>query len=84
MISILMALRKQYSLPTIDKAQLLSRLKYGFDPEGKTDMVRRMMLICAIAGVLLENDWYLSLLDSAKKDIRTLVVFALGYRRSRF
>ena len=31
--------RKQYSLPTIDKAQLLSRLKYGFDPEGKTDMV---------------------------------------------
>ena len=71
--------RKWYSLPTIDKAQLLSRLKYGFDPEGKTDMVRRMMLICAIAGAA-ENDWYLSLLDSAKKDIRTLVVFALGYR----
>ncbi|MDO4669064.1 MAG: hypothetical protein Q4A63_04540, partial [Butyricicoccus pullicaecorum] len=71
--------RKRYSLPTIDKTQLLSRLKYGFDPAGKTDMVRRMMLICAIAGDA-ENDWYLSLLDSAKKDIRTLVVFALGYR----
>ena len=27
--------RKQYSLPTIDKAQLLSRLKYGFDRRGK-------------------------------------------------
>ncbi len=70
---------RAYTLPTVDRGQLLARLKRGFDPEGKTDMLRRIMLISEVAGAD-ENDWYLSLLDTAKKDIRGIVVYSLGYR----
>ncbi len=69
-----------YRLPKVDKQQLTQQLKRGFDPEGKTDMLRRLMLISATCGAA-ENDWYLSLLDTAKKDIRALAVFSLGYQK---
>ncbi len=68
---------RYHTLPKVNKEQLIVQLKWGFDPEGKTDMLRRLMLIITIAGAE-QNDWYLSILETAKKDIRALAVFALG------
>lgn len=70
---------RAYQLPRVDAEQMVFALKRGFDPAGKTEMKIRLMLVCAIRGGA-ENDWYLSLLDTAKKDIRALAIFALGFQ----
>ncbi len=69
---------KKAQLPKVDKSRMVARLKSHFDPQGKTDMVHRLMLAGALAGAE-ENDWYLSLLETAKKDVRALAIFSLGY-----
>ncbi len=52
-------------------------LKEGFEPDGKKDMVRRAALIWNISGSD-ENDWYISVLPEAKKEIREVIIKALG------
>lgn len=52
-------------------------LKAGFDPSGKTEMVRRVRLIGEIGGSA-ENEWFLSALTDAKKDVRVAIIGELG------
>ncbi len=70
---------KLCTLPQIDKAQFVAQLKQGFDPQGKLEMAKRLYIIsCTAQGE--ENDWYLSLLDTAKKEIRQEAIRALRWR----
>lgn len=55
----------------------LPLLKKGFDPAGNKAMARRVEVVAAIAGAG-ENDFYLSQLPKAKKDIRSALILALG------
>lgn len=61
-------------------AQLVKCLKNGFDPKGKMDMAKRVSLICEIAKEK-ENDWYISLLETAENRVREHAILALGYHR---
>lgn len=71
---------KAFDLPQINKKQLLSQLKKNFDPQGKKEMVKRLSLIINIAKDE-ENDWYLSLLETAKKEVREVAVSGLQYKK---
>ncbi len=51
-------------------------LKRGFDPQGKKEMVRRVHVIEAVSGAE-ENQWYLSQLEHATKDVRAALIYAL-------
>lgn len=53
-------------------------LKRGFDPQGKKGMVRRVHVMEAISGAE-ENQWYLSQLEHATKDVRAALIHALRY-----
>lgn len=53
-------------------------LKEGFDGRGKRDMVRRVQLIEGITGAR-ENDFYLSELDGAEKEVRSALIYALRH-----
>ncbi len=64
-------------------ASFLSLLKQGFDPKGKKEMVRRIHVVEAIAGAS-ENDWYLSLLDQAQKEVRVAAVLALRHSQENY
>lgn len=57
---------------------VLPLLKNGFDPKGKKDMVRRVRTIEAIAGAKA-NDFYLSQIPEAEKDVRAVLVYALRH-----
>lgn len=52
-------------------------LKDGFDPAGKSDMVRRVHLVARLAGAD-ENDWFVSILPDSTKNVREAVIQALG------
>lgn len=56
-------------------------LKRGFDPRGKREMVRRVQVIEALAGAGA-NDFYLSQLEKAEKDVRTALIYALHHEES--
>lgn len=51
-------------------------LKRGFDPQGKKEMVRRVHVVEAVSGAT-ENQWYLSQLEHATKDVRAALIHAL-------
>lgn len=53
-------------------------LKRGFDPQGKREMVRRIQVIEAVAGSEA-NDFYLSQLPSAQKEVRQALIYALRH-----
>ena len=55
---------------------VIGLLKAGFDPEGKTEMARRVRVIAAVCGAA-ENDWFLSVLPESKKDVRLALIQAL-------
>lgn len=59
-------------------ADVLPLLKEGFDGSGKRDMARRVQLMDAIAGAG-ENDFYLSKLDGAEKEVRSALIYALRH-----
>ena len=61
-----------------EDASLLPLLKNGFDPKGKKEMVRRVHIIENIAKAA-ENQWYLSMLEEAEKDIRAALIYALRH-----
>ena len=58
---------------------ILPLLTEGFDPAGKKEMARRVQIIDAVAGGSL-NDWYLAQLETAKKTVRPLLLYALRHR----
>lgn len=53
-------------------------LKEGFDGKGKQEMVRQVQLIESIAGAD-ENDFYLSELENAEKEVRSALIYALRH-----
>lgn len=57
---------------------ILPLLKEGFDPKGKTEMLRRLHVIITLGGAE-ENNWYLSILGDCEKEMRTTVISALSY-----
>lgn len=61
-----------------EDASLIPLLKKGFDPKGKKEMVRRVHIIENIAKAA-ENQWYLSMLEEAEKDIRAALIYALRH-----
>lgn len=56
---------------------ILPLLKEGFDPQGKSGMVRRLELIVQICGAE-ENEWYRSILPVCDKNLKEHLIFALG------
>lgn len=60
---------------------MIPLLKKGFLPDGNKEMVRRLHIIENIAGVD-ENDYYRSLLDVAKKEVKEAVIVALRHDNS--
>ena len=64
-------------LKTIGPAAL-PVLKAGFDPKGKKDMVRRVQIIEDISGSGA-NDFYLTHIPEAEKDVRAALVYALRH-----
>ena len=57
---------------------ILPLLTQGFDPAGKKEMARRGQVIDTIAGGSL-NDWYISQLEGAKKQVRVMLIYALRH-----
>ena len=57
---------------------IIPLLKDGFQPDGKTEMVRRVRVIANIRGGE-ENEWYKSVLPESKKAVREALITALGY-----
>lgn len=58
--------------------EILPLLQNGFDPKGKKEMVRRVTVMEAIAGAKA-NDFYLSQLEEAEKDVRAALIYALRH-----
>ena len=56
---------------------IIPMLKAGFDPAGKTEMVRRVRLIAGLSRNG-ENEWLTGILPDAKKDVREAVIQSLG------
>lgn len=57
---------------------VLPLLKNGFDPRGKKEMVRRVRTIEAIQAEKA-NDFYLTQIPEAEKDVRAALVYALRH-----
>lgn len=53
-------------------------LERGFDPKGKKEMVRRVQVMESVAGAEA-NDFYVSQLAEAKKEVRTALIYALRH-----
>ena len=66
------------TMPEIQRARMIRLLKRGFDPEGKADMAKRVMLVSMIAGAQ-ENDWYRAICETAQKEVRQTAILSLGY-----
>lgn len=59
---------------------ILPYLKQGFQGDGKKEMVRRVHIIEKIAGAK-ENDWYIAMLDTAQKEVRETLIYALRHEK---
>ncbi len=57
---------------------ILPLLYKDFDPAGKKEMVRRIKVIDALAGAKA-NDFYIKMLDTAQKDVRLELIYALRH-----
>ena len=68
----------KYNLPKVDKNYIVALLKNNFDSQTKIVMVKRLNLIVKIAKET-ENDWYLSVLKTAKKQVKEECISALQY-----
>ena len=69
---------ERFSLPKVNRTQLVCQLKHGFDAAGKKDMARRVLLVSEIARQT-ENSWYLALVQTGSKEVREQAVLALRY-----
>ncbi len=70
----------QFALPKIDSGRLVCQLKHGFDAAGKNDMAKRVRLVSMISRES-ENDWYLSLLETASKEVKEQAILALRFKK---
>ena len=52
-------------------------LKDGFIPDGTLEMARRAYWVARLAGAA-ENEWYLSVLPVSQRDVREIIIAALG------
>ncbi len=59
---------------------ILPLLYRDFDPAGKREMVRRVEVIEAVAGADA-NDFYIKMLDTAQKEVRQALIFALRHHQ---
>ena len=59
---------------------MLPLLYQNFDPAGKREMVRRVEVIEAAAGADA-NDFYIKMLDTAQKEVRQALIFALRHHQ---
>lgn len=59
---------------------ILPYIKQGFRGNGKKEMVRRVHIIEKIAGAK-ENNWYLAMLDTAQKEVREVLIYALRHEK---
>ena len=59
---------------------ILPLLYQDFDPAGKREMVRRVEVIEALAGADA-NDFYIKMLDTAHKEVRQALIFALRHHQ---
>ncbi len=57
---------------------IIPMLKRDLDPKGKKEMVRRIHIIESLRKEK-DNDYYISLLDTAEKDVREAVILALRH-----
>ncbi len=64
-----------------DGEDVIWLLKKDFDPAGKREMVRRVHVISEVCKEK-ENDFYVSMLANAKKDMREALIEALRYEPS--
>jgi len=64
-----------------ENSSYLPILKRGFQPNGKKEMVRRVRVIESIAGAS-ENDWYLSMLEKAQKEVKEALIYALRHEKA--
>lgn len=58
--------------------EVIPLVKRDFDPKGKKEMIRRLHIIEELCGAE-ENEFYLEQLDSAEKDIRKALIYALRH-----
>ncbi len=64
-----------------DKDKSILPLLYrDFDPAGKREMVRRVEVIEAVVGADA-NDFYIKMLDTAQKEVRQALIFALRHHQ---
>lgn len=63
-----------------DGESVLPFLKHGFLPDGEKEMVRRVHVIEKIAKEK-ENNWYLEMLDTAEKEVREALIYALRHEK---
>ncbi len=63
--------------------EMLPLLKNGFDPKGKKEMLRRASVIERLGGKD-ENAFYLEALETAEKDIRERLIYALRHDEGNF
>lgn len=52
-------------------------LKEDFKPDGKKEMVRRVRIIARLSGAN-ENEWFKEVLPYSKKNVREMLIYALG------
>lgn len=64
-----------------DGSDVVWLLRKDFDPKGKKEMVRRVHVIEAVCGAK-ENDFYVSMLPQAEKEVREALIFALRHEPS--
>lgn len=64
-----------------DGSDVVWLLKKDFDPKGKKEMVRRVHVIEAVCGAK-ENDFYVSMLPQAEKEVREALILALRHEPS--
>ena len=69
---------KENPLPIVEPTIIVSELKKDFDMNGKSDMIERLELISKL-GKEQENEWYRTLLESKKKEIRSMAILNLKY-----
>lgn len=60
---------------------ILPYLKRGFQGDGRKEMVRRVHIVEKIAGAK-ENNWYIAMLETAKKEVRETLIYALRHDKN--
>ena len=63
-----------------ESEEIVPLLQKDFDPKGKKEMVRRVLVMGAVAGGKC-NDFYVKMLPEAEKDVKNELIYALRYHQ---